>query len=69
MGKAYNIPFLLLLSLLSFSGCHEIDRIVVPINNATLDLNRTKDFDMPLKLFPGAKVRLKGTKLAIEKEF
>jgi tyrosine-protein phosphatase YwqE len=43
---------------------------VVPINNATLDLNKTEEkLTMPLDLFPGAEVHLKGTKLAIEKNF
>jgi hypothetical protein len=59
------------LILLLGSGCSRvIDPIVVPINNATLDLNRTKmNLAMPLDLFPGAEVHLKGNKLAIEKNF
>jgi len=61
------VTFILLLG----SGCSKVvDPIAVPINNATLDLNRTKEtLAMPLDLFPGAKVHLKGTKLAIEKHF
>jgi len=59
-----------LLSVLLLSGCHEVDAVVVPINNITLDLNRTKaNLDMPVDIFPGAKVKFKGDKLAIEKHF
>jgi len=60
--------------LLTFSfctGCSKIvDPIVVPIDNATRDLNRTKEnISMPMEIFPGAEVHVKGTKLAIEKNF
>jgi hypothetical protein len=53
------------------AGCtHEIDKIVVPINNATLDLNRsTQKIDMPIDLFPDTGLKLKGSKVVIEKHF
>jgi hypothetical protein len=67
-----SILFGILTSILFLgSGCSKVvDPIVGPINNATLDLNKTEEkLTMPLDLFPGAEVHLKGTKLAIEKNF
>ena len=70
MGKEQKTYLLILLSLLAGAGCHEMDTLLVPINNATVDLNHTKEnFSMPTELFPGAKIHLKGSKLAIEKHF
>jgi hypothetical protein len=53
------------------AGCtHEIDKIVVPINTATLDINRsTQKIDMPIDLFPDTGLKLKGSNVVIEKHF
>jgi len=70
MKKPYHICFTLSI-ILFMAGCtHEIDKIVVPINNATLDLNRsTQKIDMPIDLFPDTGLKLKGSKVVIEKHF
>jgi hypothetical protein len=63
--------YIFLLIILFISGCtREIDKIVVPINNITQDLNRsTQKIDMPIDLFPDTGLKLKGSKLVIEKHF
>jgi|GEM_PF-5357006 len=59
-----------LFSLFVIVSCGMVDSIVVPINNATLDLNRTAgSLDMPDNLFPETDMKLKGNKVVIEKHF
>jgi hypothetical protein len=70
MGRVYTVLLLGFLNILTITGCHELDAIVVPINNATIDLNQTEEtFSMPTDLFPDTKIQMRGTKLAIEKNF
>jgi hypothetical protein len=50
------------------TGCSDtIDSLVVPINNATTDLNGSSI--MPLDTFPHTTLKIKGTGVNIEKNF
>ncbi len=60
--------FILLFGFLA--GCSSIEQIVMPINNATIDLNQTsQNFNMPTGIFPETELKFRGTKLVIEKNF
>jgi len=70
MRKARTIVLIGFSTILIVNGCSTIDHIVVPINNLTRDLNNTNsELSMPTEIFPNTKIHLKGTKLAIEKNF
>ena len=60
--------FLLIFFITGCTG--EIDKVAVPLNNATLELNQTaQKIDMPVAIFPKTGLKLKGSKLVIEKHF
>ena len=70
MRKARTVLSIGFLTILTVIGCSTIDHVVVPINDLTRELNSTNsELSMPTEIFPGTKLRLKGTKLAIEKNF
>jgi len=70
MRKAWTIVSIGFSAILVINGCSTIDHVVVPINDLTRDLNSTNsELSMPTEIFPNTKIRLKGTKLAIEKNF
>jgi len=52
-------------------GCSDtIEKVVVPISNATVDLNQsTQHIDMPGDILPDAGLKVEGSKLVIEKHF
>jgi hypothetical protein len=50
------------------TGCSDIiDSLVVPINNATTDLNGSST--MPVETFSDTSFKIRGTKVRIEKNF
>jgi len=63
--------YFLFLPLFLIAGCSkQIDKLVVPIDNATRDLNQsTQKIDMPLGALPDTGLKVKGSKLVIEKHF
>lgn len=69
----HGIRTTIVLFALLTTGCHEADRIVMPIVKTVDDLNCTANrvaSEIPIKAIdPDAQLRFKGRKLMIEKRF
>lgn len=57
-----------LATLLLLCGCSTVDPVVVPIERASIDLNRTQQ-NLDFTILPDTHMHMKGSKLAIEKKF
>ena len=69
MMKLYAVAF----SLFFFIGCHEADRIVLPLTHTVEEINATAGnvlSEIPVReVFPDARMHFKGRKIMIEKRF
>ncbi len=66
-----NILFVVFIGSIIFSGCHEVDKVLVPIERTTEELNTTtSNLTIPvLDELPYADVHFRRNKIIMEKHF